>query len=1453
MSHRSGITGIHTISTGGSLAWTFNPCKFLQIPTIVGRPIHIGSGAVCSSGAPWNLKQSGGWQFLESKPWENQFSCAFGATSFWLHPDWWKALERSWSSESFSVHPAVSNMAEGEGQGVSSQSSTGHGTASHLPWHLIPSFEPGETDLTEYTRRLEFLAGIWPVEHLNQLAPRAALQCKGSAFQKVVRVQPDKLKVNDLSGVQLLVSTLGGVWGKTTLEDKYEKFERAIYGLSQRSDESNESYMARHEIVFEDMISQGASLSDVRAYILLRNSALSAEDKKRVVIEAKGNLKYESVTQAIRMLGAKFFLEVQGQTKSYRGKTYEVNHVQEMEEETLPYDDSSFAFSVDASDVPDSVLELLLAEGDEDALVAHQFEEALIDTMQSDPEMTALMGTYLDARRKLTEKSKNRGFWPIRPKGVGKKGKFKMSSFRSRKPLAVRIAESECRNCGQKGHWKAECPKRLPSQSAAGMPKSQPTNMLISASGVDDEDEDVFLMEPTGSVLSDVVVVSQDPGVIKRVSHSQNCFVSWSHKGKPYYKGQYYKQVCQRLETLFKGSAKAHPSRMTPSEPLQPCETPSEKVDVRDGQSLSALPRSDHADLLQKPDVRPKTVTDSLFEQPCETMFATAKTLGILDLGASQTVMGRHQLDEFMRGLPESVRSKVFEQPVEMSFRFGNNSVVPCNRAIFVPIDKFWIKIAIVESRTPFLISNNVCRNLGAIIDTNNQSIRFQRLNCELPLQLSGRKLFLLDFCDLAAQRPPQTPTMPEKSASAEDRIFSCLEDQEPQKLSSQPEPAIESHELLNLEESKPIHEHETCPTISSLASVPQSCPVRVQSASKESHGESLPSRPIPDDPDDSDQTYPRRSSDVHELRGNGQAHHPFRGEQGGPTGQRGCQRGSEILSVVHPQICGVEQAGASRVPALSQPLCGEEGARADWVRPSSIKVQSQASNQDPGWHGTWEPIQWPIDDRPGSRGRDLGSNQCSGPDHRKSQLAASGCDRGCPLADHESAPSTDASDSEPQPCVADHATTLMLQRCLEEIQNASSKTDPTYLLNHEPQQNSYRNEIFDELLLFGKYHGFLDANSEILMSRQPLIDCLEVYCSDESQLTQQCRQQGLRAIRFTLKDGDLGTWEGRQKLYHVIFRYRPRNIWVSPRCKAWCKWNQFNASKSAAAAQKVILAREGDEVHLQLCEAAFLHQHRMGTAFHFHLEQPVGSDMLYETPMQSIVECLKRIRCDLCNAGNLKHPVSGRHLQKGTQIFSSSMIMSRCLEQLRCPRYHEHDPVAGSFVKANGHRCLTSEYTELYTKTFGRHLAKAMKASRMTNENALGCPLLMFHSHHGERTGPDEGESDVKRRRLNAKTTNPSGYPEAAVLKNPDACPAGQVMPPASSQADLQQEILMKALKIAPRVGKLVLERGELFEELQMLFPEYRIRVIELCKGTDRFRKPPVRLVPQEAPWRLS
>ena len=110
----------------------------------------------------------------------------------------------------------------GTGQTVST------GSLSHLPWNMIPSFRPGETEINEYAKKLEFLASLWPPEHLGQLSSRAAMLCEGSAFKKVMRIDAAKLKVNSVDGVKTLVQTLGGIWGRSNLEEKFERFERAI-------------------------------------------------------------------------------------------------------------------------------------------------------------------------------------------------------------------------------------------------------------------------------------------------------------------------------------------------------------------------------------------------------------------------------------------------------------------------------------------------------------------------------------------------------------------------------------------------------------------------------------------------------------------------------------------------------------------------------------------------------------------------------------------------------------------------------------------------------------------------------------------------------------------------------------------------------------------------------------------------------------------------------------------------------------------------------------------------------------------------------------------------------------------------------------------------------------------------------------------------------------------------
>ena len=113
--------------------------------------------------------------------------------------------------------------------------------SSSLPWHQIPRFEPGVTDLRNYARKLEFIRDLWPEEHIAHLAPRAALQVDGVAFQKVARLSTEKLRTHD--GVRYLVEALGGQWGRLEEEDRYDLFERALYGTIQKADETNDSYL----------------------------------------------------------------------------------------------------------------------------------------------------------------------------------------------------------------------------------------------------------------------------------------------------------------------------------------------------------------------------------------------------------------------------------------------------------------------------------------------------------------------------------------------------------------------------------------------------------------------------------------------------------------------------------------------------------------------------------------------------------------------------------------------------------------------------------------------------------------------------------------------------------------------------------------------------------------------------------------------------------------------------------------------------------------------------------------------------------------------------------------------------------------------------------------------------------------------------------------------------------
>ena len=91
----------------------------------------------------------------------------------------------------------------------------------------------------------------------------------------------------DQKGVERLVKTLGGQWGKISLEGKYETFEKAVYRCQQRSDESHDSYLARADVLWTELLSSKVTLQELQAYAILRGSQLSADDKKPVILESE--------------------------------------------------------------------------------------------------------------------------------------------------------------------------------------------------------------------------------------------------------------------------------------------------------------------------------------------------------------------------------------------------------------------------------------------------------------------------------------------------------------------------------------------------------------------------------------------------------------------------------------------------------------------------------------------------------------------------------------------------------------------------------------------------------------------------------------------------------------------------------------------------------------------------------------------------------------------------------------------------------------------------------------------------------------------------------------------------------------------------------------------------------------------------------------------------------------
>lgn len=99
----------------------------------------------------------------------------------------------------------------------------------------------------------------------------------------------------------------------------------------------------------------------------------------------------------------------------------------------------------------------------------------------------------------------------------------------------------------------------------------------------------------------------------------------------------------------------------------------------------------------------------------------------------------------------------------------------------------------------------------------------------------------------------------------------------------------------------------------------------------------------------------------------------------------------------------------------------------------------------------------------------------------------------------------------------------------------------------------------------------------------------------------------------------------------------------------------------------------------------------------------------------------IPKVVCDMCTAGNLKHPESQQWLRKRTQIWTTSQILWRMLQQFQCVGNHSHDQIAGSCNIPGWGRASVTKYTELYTALFGKLFCRATLCSCQVHERVFG------------------------------------------------------------------------------------------------------------------------------------
>ena len=640
--------------------------------------------------------------------------------------------------------------------------------------------------------------------------------------------------------------------------------------------------------------------------------------------------------------------------------------------------------------------------------------------------------------------------------------------------------------------------------------------------------------------------------------------------------------------------------------------------------------------------------------------FASHDSYGVVDLGATKTVIGSDNVSSLIQGLHPEVQKKLQRCKCQVTFRFGNHGTLQSQHALVVPFQGFKLKIAVVPGSTPFLLSNTLLRAIEAVIDTQKQTLWSQKLQRMIPLHITSKGLFLMDLNDLAqptglsdslASEPARDPFVRRirKTCACvhqcwgernhdRDNLEKTIEDKGPENN----KPQEDSRSLNSFGESKDSKDNSSILTSTSSNLSPAGSKPFAKSfqvLDRVNHGK--PCTSIEEGADRGQRATSRFLGNVN----SGQLE-----ESKIDFGTK--HAGDSYLHVwTHDQtwvMWMVQHYGNSRKPSHMKFLkfveMKIEESRARRVHCPSDGTCSHKANSlllwqrgmgSPHWcprwkqranHAPWELLKF-ISTRTATSSRRTHS-RCSIHWRPRRMPRSSASRPGC---------------STSRTPFNKWFATWELSRLPQSNRfwlglsiDPWSRWCVRRVLSWRklPETNQERTRFQRLLTQYSKELSDLQKNSEPSSSTY---DLFEVFCHPKSTLTHQCQQQGFKAMRFSLEQGDLQSFEGRSHLYRSMLQHNPRSIWFAPTCGPWSGWSNINGSRSIHSWDELHQRRM---CHLeQIALGIVLLRFQRENGRHLHWEQPQSSLMFKLPYLSELHHYTRSIDIDMCTAGPASRP----------------------------------------------------------------------------------------------------------------------------------------------------------------------------------------------------------------------